>query len=645
MIEMNKNIILNKQRIGLVYILFCVGFLSCSDYLDVVPEGVSRLENAFSMRAQAKKYLYTCYSYLPQHGHPSFDPAIMGGDEIWTVDRNQFTYIGYDGVFLAKGQQNSTNPLLAGWDQMYKALRDCNIFLDNVASVPDLQPQERDRWIGEVKFLKAYYHFYLVQMYGAIPLVKENLPIDANQEQVRVARDPVDSCFSYIVKLIDEAVPMLEPVIINRQAELGRIDRAIALSLKAKVLVTAASPLYNGNIDQATLRNLDGTQLFNQTRMTEKWDAAVKACKEAIELCEGLGFKLYTYPGNPQYRLTDTIKTQLSLRNAFNEKWNSEIIWANTQSMMTDWSILNAYPRLDPAYSGSPIPKQTYGLPIKIAELFYSDNGVPITEDKAWNYNNRFHLRVGDTPEQLYVKTGETTVQLHFNREPRFYAWVGFDCGIWYGQGRLDDKNSGSLFYVSNKQGQLAGVSGIDAGPVTGYSPKKYVHFENIQINNSEYTKKTFPWPVIRLSDLYLLYAEALNEAVDVETNRTEALSYIDKVRDRAGLNTVESSWSSFSSAPDKYKTQSGLRRIIQQERMIELAFEGQRFWDIRRWKTAIDMYRSTIDGWDLKQMQPEYFYRPKVLYKQEFGLKDYFWPIKNNDITVNNNLVQNIGW
>src|SRR5690606_22510228 len=127
----------------------------------------------------------------------------------------------------------------------------------------------------------------------------------------------------------------------------------------------------------------------------------------------------------------DTIKTQMSLRNAFNEKWNSEIIWANTQSMMTDWSILNAYPRLDPAYSGSPIPKQTYGLPIKIAELFYSDNGVPITEDKAWNYNNRFHLRVGDTPEQLYIKEGETTVELHFNREPRFYAWVGFDSGIW----------------------------------------------------------------------------------------------------------------------------------------------------------------------------------------------------------------------
>ncbi|GCB36440.1 hypothetical protein KGMB02408_33850 [Bacteroides faecalis] len=149
----------------------------------------------------------------------------------------------------------------------------------------------------------------------------------------------------------------------------------------------------------------------------------------------------------------------------------------------------------------------------------------------------------------------------------------------------------------------------------------------------------------MRLADLYLLYAETLNEAEDTEENRILAMAYLDKVRDRAGLKGVEESWTKYSSNPTKFKSQKGLRDIIQQERMIELCLEGQRFWDIRRWKIAIQLYQTPIQSWDLTQRESKYYYRKRTIASPSFGLKDYFWPIRDYEILINPNMEQNLGW
>ncbi|WP_250690537.1 RagB/SusD family nutrient uptake outer membrane protein, partial [Parabacteroides sp. ASF519] len=88
---------------------------------------------------------------------------------------------------------------------LWDGIRDCNIFLENVDKVTDLPSYERDRWIAEVKFLKAYYHFYLFRMYGPIPIMDVNLPVSATPEEVKVYREPVDNVVDYIVNLLDEA--------------------------------------------------------------------------------------------------------------------------------------------------------------------------------------------------------------------------------------------------------------------------------------------------------------------------------------------------------------------------------------------------------------------------------------------------------
>jgi len=626
-----------------VLALIAMMFNSCSDYLDVVPEGVATIDMAFNQRDETLKYLYTCYSYMPRNGNPGSDPAILGSDELCTYD-DHYNFGGFDlsSVKIARGLQNTTSPLLDMWGSLYQGIRDCNIFLENVVKVPDLPDWERKQWIGEVKFLKAYYHFYLVQMYGPVPIVRENLPIDVSVFDVKVFRDPADSCFNYIVQLIDEAADGGLPLnVMDPAKELGRITIPIALSLKAKVLMTAASPLFNGNNDQATLQNRDGTRLFNSTNDLSKWNKAVVACKEAIAVCDQAGLELYYYPTSALTDLTDTTITQMSLRNAFCERWESEIIWANTQSLSAEIQQYTA-PKLNPEFRDAPGIRSIISAPLKIAKLFYTHHGVPIAEDKTRS-TDIYALRTGGIDEKLYIKSGLTTVDMHFDREPRFYASLGFDGGIWYGAGKTDDKEE--LWHIAAKKGEVDGQWAPGVGTISGYFCKKYLHFNNTLSSLSSYSITDYPWPIIRVSDLYLMYAEAINEAEGPNgANQAEMFKYIDLVRARAGLESVRDSWDKYTNNP-KYSSQTGMRQIIQRERLIELAFEGQRFWDIRRWKTAPEIYKEPIESWSLGQYKAADYYRPLVLYSQTFGVKDYFWPIRNSDIINNRNLVQNIGW
>jgi hypothetical protein len=613
----------------------------------VVPDdGIATLENAFAMRSEAERYLFTCYSYMPLDGNVEWDPSIMSGDEYWSViDARQSRY--NDRMFLiARGFQNAAAPYGGElWTSLYQGIRVCNIFLENIGNVADLPPRERIQWEAEARFLKAYYHFYLLRMFGPVPIIRDNLTISAKPEDVKVSRDPVDDCFDYIVELLDQAIPDLPPTIVNPQDELGRITQPTAATLKAKILVTAASPLFNGNSDQATLANKNGVKLFNTEVKTEKWEKAMAACREAIDICQNAHIVLYKYTSIAT--LSDTIMQELTIRNTFTQKWNSEIIWANTQSNTTGTNGIQmlSSPNLDAArYPDNYTLSSNLQPPIKIAEMYYTNHGVPITEDKEWLSLNPFDLRVGTDAEKYYIKKGYTTIQLHFDREPRFYACLGFDGGIWYGQ-RIYGNNPEEYLYYACRVGGAQQKPMFEMGPYTGYCGKKCVHFENVQPSATGYTVTRYPWPILRLADLYLLYAEAINEVEGPNgPNSANLFQYIDEVRKKGGLEGVKYSWNNYANNK-KYENQTGMRQIIHRERLIELSLEGQRFWDLRRWKEAPEEYRKGIEGFKINEKDPEKFYRPQVLSQQEFSIKDYFWPIQTAVIEQNPNLVQNIGW
>jgi len=276
---------------------------------------------------------------------------------------------------------------------------------------------------------------------------------------------------------------------------------------------------------------------------------------------------------------------------------------------------------------------------MKITDLFYTHNGVPIEEDHTWDYSGRYGLRMATEDERYSLKEGYTTAKYNFDRESRFYGGLGFDGGIWYGQGRYDDNDP---FWFEGKLGQYGGKTGISWHAITGYYAKKQNYYTNTAVARNTWNTTDYPWPMLRLSDLYLLYAEAMNEAYGPSE---EVYQYLNIIRERAGLPTVQHAWTTYSRNPTKYTTKEGLRAIIHQERGIELALEGYRFWDIRRWKTAPEEYAKPITGWDVDQESHAGYYRERIVSQQEFSLKDYFWPIREHDLIVNKNLVQNPGW
>ena len=308
---------------------------SCKkSFLDVVPDNVATIDNAFASKTEAEKYLFTCYNYLPVEADPTYNVGYAAGDEVWVDD--PANHIRSTNVLtLPKGAQNTSDPIANYMDGTrdaqanYKAIRACNTFLENISDlnkVPDLGIDMRVRWIAEAQFLKAFYHFILFRAYGPIAIIDKNLPINAPIEQARVKRQPVDSVVNYIANLLDVAAVNLPLSIVNKSSELGRITKPAALSLKARVLATAASPLYNGNSDYGSFKNKDGMALFNPTYSKAKWDLAAAACKAAIDLCTAQNIKLYVFP-TPDNPLSDTTMVEMSIRNAMSERWNNELIW------------------------------------------------------------------------------------------------------------------------------------------------------------------------------------------------------------------------------------------------------------------------------------------------------------------------------
>jgi hypothetical protein len=640
-----------------VLFVFTTTLNSCRKYLDVVPDNISTIDNAFKLRVEAEKFLFTCYSYLPKNGDGWYNAAMASADEIWLPQDDQTLW--HAAFRIAQGQQNAADPYFnewAGWrkggtgntrydhQKIWNGIRNCNIFLENMADmtkVPDINPAERSRWIGEVLFLKAYYHYYMLRMYGPIPLIKENVAVEADPASSYVKRAPVDECVETISSWLDSSITLLPERIQNENTELGRITQPIALAVKAKLLVMAASPLFNGNPDFANFKDKDGVALFNPTVDPDKWEAARDAAKEAIDAAEANGFTLYYYK-NDIHNLSTATKTQLNIRNAVTERWGSETVWGNAQMYFPNEALC-----MPPMTRGSNTNRfQLQGVwapPIKIAKMFYTSNGVPIEEDKTFNFANYDQMRTATAAEKYYIEPGFVTARLNFDREPRFYANLGFDGGIWYMKDGNATGSDNGTYYVKAKNVESAGFGHFTNWSETGYFVKKLVSWQSTTAGTAAPVWRSYPWPEVRLADLYLLYAEAENE---VNPASATAILYVDKIRERAGLKGVVESWTNFSSTPGKYATQAGLRAIIHRERTLELMFEGQRFWDLRRWKEAPDELNKDITGWSVQGKTDGTYYKEKFIFSQRFvAPRDYFWPIGNYDTRRNPYLVENPGW
>lgn len=663
------------------YILFMGLCSSCSNYLDIVPDNVATMDIVYNNRNTAERGLSTCYHYIPDHGSVKRIPGMGAGHECWFYTDEDPYFSNKVCFYIAKGLQNVDSPYANYWDgeggsqiPMFRAIRACNEFLYYVRDqhrVNDLPDAERKRWIAEANVLKAYYHFFLMIHYGPIPIVDEALPVSTTTDNVKVTRMPVDDVVNYMVNLIDESYKDLPPVITDEATELGRLTQPAALAIKAKILLWNASPLFNGNKDYANFRNKEGKPLISQEYSRDKWVKAAEACKAAIDLAEANGAKLYECSMDMPYSssLPEALYYSMNIRQAVSERFNPELIWSVGKQGTNELQNLSMACVLPSLKQGSGNGEVTgsilqarasgaYAPTLETAEEFYSKNGVPINEDKEWensgDYSNRYGLRQVPNADKYNMREGWTTAILHFNREPRFYGSLGFDGSTWYGNGRTDINN---LNYVDAKYGHNSGNKWGHNYSITGYFAKKVVYYQN-SITQSAQKVYEYPFPIIRLGDLYLMYAECLNEAAEGDENVPEEVyTYLRKIRERSGLKQgvlgqtedigdVRVAWAKYSNDPTKPLTKDGMRSIIKQERSIELALEGHLYNDLRRWKDARKELSKPVRGWNVQGATDDEFYQATTIFTpRAFITKDYLWPIKLDDLRLDDKLIQTYGW
>jgi hypothetical protein len=564
---------------------------SCTSYLDIVPDNTVTLEDYFSRKEMAWNALAKVYSYLPSDPQ-THNSSWTLGDE-WTgrldYENNSATLMA---MRIMRGLQNSNSPLLGTWSgtgggsPLYQGIRNANIFLEYINLAEDMSEVERAEWKAQVKFLKAYYSFLLVRQYGPIVIADKPVAMDALSEELFQHRSKVEDCFDFILRLIDEAIPDLKER--TDESDLGQVNRMIALSIKARVLLFRASPFFNGNREYyGDFLDHNGEPFFPLEYRQEKWKDALDAVNEAITWCETNGLGLYTYQKYPYiYDREDfaakpeAMQTLYDLRMIIVDPWNRELIWGQTHSRLaTDLLAHHSNIFLPAGYptgitNNVTMSEQWLAASSKMLERYYTKNGIPISDDMTFDKSIIYTIITtpGDEdpeyePLRGFLQPGVETLPLYLNREPRFYANMGITGGYW----RAHAERIPTTFYS-------AGYGGFSTNfqyyfLCTGIGVQKLIHPES-KSGRSERDVK-FPYPVIRMADLYLMKAEILNEYLDAPNQ--EVYDAINKVRQRAGIPDVETVWSNTlllnPRSLNKHLSKDGMRDIILQERRIELAF------------------------------------------------------------------------
>lgn len=637
----------------LLSILCAFLLLSGCDYLDMVPEkDIETVESIFEQKAKAEVWWKTLYSDLNLTlVDICANISYMGSDEFVTCQAlYNSTLYGLDGLRVADGQQMSQTPYGSIWYRMYTIIRNCNTFLANIDHTYNLDEKDREWWKADVKALKGFIYFELVRRYGPICLVPENMPVDLEVKDYQLPRQPVDSCFKAITNLLDEAMKNV-PMHNQRLSNYGHTFCLEAIyALKAKVLLYAASPLFNGNAFYSDFKNKNGELLFNKTYDRNKWLLAAEAADKAAEIC-AQGDRALSSGQNAK-------KTKL-LNRMYDLEANMFSRFDNKEYLL-EWKYVNnqfhrfTLPRL--LGDERNFDEQALGClspSMKMVEMYYTSNGLPIDADNTWNYNNRY--KFGSESSELYdnvLPLNTTMVNLHMRREPRFYASIAGDRMYWQrGVSTLyDDYN----LYVKAHKDEVPWGTQSDFiisnswQNINGYWLKKHTFSWYATVGYANNLQGNETAAIIRLAEVFLMQAEAWNEYLEQPDDRVYAP--LNKVRERAGIPTVQESWKTYSNNPSKVDTKIGMREIIRQEYNVEFAFEGHRYWDIRRWLIAHQVMNEKQYGWNILGNSFQTFYNneegPIVVWsKNKFvAPRDYLEPLEAEEILISG-MVQNPEW
>ena len=625
--------------------LFSCSLAGCSDYLDVSDEIAENLtlEEVFDNPNYMRRWhgnLFNCISEYSSIGRNQAD----GFSGVWVSMCGETTISSAGWTEMTSGFTAATAPYQR-WTALYQYIRDAHIFLERVQPKGTINDQyqltEADvkRMKAEAKFLIAYSYFSLFELYGAVPIVTGI----ANPEDkgLDYARSSVDEVVEYIDGLLAEVIEsgdLPETIIKNPSAtgndkynlnEIVRPTVTAAKALRAKLWVYAASPLFNGGYEEALqVTNTDGKQLF-PAYDANKWNIAKERLEELFANTDQNGHKLFTVMNED-----GTINPDESYYQLF-QSYNDEILWATGDNLWNGSTMeQNTNPR--DCYTGWGY----LGVSQELVDAYFVDNGLAIDDPGSGYREDGFTDVVNPCNENKRVDTGVFT--MYANREPCFYASIGYEGKSWHIQpiGRPD-------YTIGFAKGEGCDNSSAD-NPRTGYLPTK---FKNRQIlYTGDYIKQwARPSILFRLADFYLYYAEVCNEINPGDPN---IITYLDKVRERAGIPGYQEL--ARTNKKNIIGNQDLQRKMIQRERQVELAMEGQRYFDIRRWMICgegEDADQSALHGMNMNGYKDQpigsatsYFTRI-LIESRAWRRSMYLYPIPQDEIQKSQLLVQNPLW
>ncbi|MDE7442534.1 MAG: RagB/SusD family nutrient uptake outer membrane protein, partial [Muribaculaceae bacterium] len=460
------------------------GLTSC-DYLDVMPPEQPSVDNTMDSYSSAEGYLYTAYRYVTQPiasdwaqgmntsaGQPL--PGLTLGDYQGTTDEWLMDDVQYNQGPLVRGLYTNTlsaNNNFNDYKVQSIALSNVYLFLEklNTIGVPNgVVPEETaELWRAEAKFLIAYYHYCLLRRYGPIAIVDKRMSMDASVSSFP-GRMHYDYCVKWICDQLDEAAKELPAR--REVADTGRATSTICKALKARVLLYAASPLFNGQFPYPEWTNKVetpgyGTELVSKTYDRNKWETARKASEEALELALGDGQRSLYY-GSGSNESDQMIKATyvpvdgadedfkravLRMRNVIcvrEPDGNSEHIWAtyDLSQVGADWNQRmprNPIPKTASAPNGYQSAYCTMGATLATNLRFLTKDGYQPENDPNFTPESDWYKSAGYADD--YSDASNPALRSHIinlckNREPRFYAWLSFDGGDYgtlfrYGNG------------------------------------------------------------------------------------------------------------------------------------------------------------------------------------------------------------------
>lgn len=611
----------------------CVDQIKFGDsFLEKAPGVDVTQDTIFGSAEYARRFLWDTYSKM-YYGMPTYWAQVEGKmntgmfevlSDCWH-SHNSWDGISrhyYSSAYIASTEDN-TEETRFGYtkENCWQAIRAAWLFIENVDRVPDMDDAEKTRLKAESKAIIASRYFDLFRHYGGLPLVDKAYGVATEYE---IPRATVEETVNYMIGLLDQAAPELPWDLVGDGIETwqGRFTKAGVMGLKCKILLFAASPLFNDNVPYCTEQPQDAVtnhHVWYGAYKPELWEQCLNACKAFFTELQKSGYYQLIMPNGT---------TNDAYREAYNHGYFLRA--NNTELLITtrNWGKwTNAWNQLWGDFVGN----GGYTPTLEYMEMFPMADGSPFTWDDTEVAANPFFT------DNDYRKP---------IRDPRMYETIMVN-GARY-SGRAIELWMGGRENVNSTEKE----TGIYA---TGFGLYKFFKDGKSSLNN-----QYMQWPYLRLGEMYLIYAEALLKSGDL----IGAIDQVDIVRARVGLKGLS------ESNPDKsLKTNAdNLLAEILRERACELGLEDTRLFDMIRYKRA-DLFQKELHGlkitradggsgsWSDKNESERGPFPTKFDYEKfklvnrarswwtEFSPKWYLAAFPPSEINKNYGLTQNPGW